>query len=370
MCYERLGAYEESRLVLQEALKALGEKDTELRAKILIRRTLVEVWTGRYYEARQILEAARPFFDASSDALKGRWHGQMGLVLRRLASVEGNAEYFDRAIIEYTAAIYHYELAHHERYCAININNLAFLLYKLGRHQDAHEQISRAIRLLKRLNDDGLLAQVNETRARVFLAEGRYDEGMGVINSAVLTLEKGGENALLANALAVQAALQARLRDYDKSLQTFIRAITIAETAGAQVSAGQAALSLIEEHRRSLPKHQLYQAYLRADTLLKGTQDAEDIARLRKCARIVLKRLASPKLSDKNFHLDKAMLEIEAEFIEQALKEEDGLITKAANRLGIRYQTLAAVLESRHKNLLGKRSPIKKRKRGILKKET
>ncbi len=45
MCYFRLGAYDESRDTLDEALNGLEEKDSDLRAKILIRHTLVEVWT-------------------------------------------------------------------------------------------------------------------------------------------------------------------------------------------------------------------------------------------------------------------------------------------------------------------------------------
>src|ERR1051325_9805847 len=140
-CYWRLGQHDEARVVLQEALKPLTEADIELKAKILIRRTTVEVWDNRYYDALNILKEAEPVFESANDALKGRWHGQKGLVLRRLATSEGRADYFDKALIEYTAAIYHYERAKHERYCALNLNNLAFLLYKLGRYADSHEQL-------------------------------------------------------------------------------------------------------------------------------------------------------------------------------------------------------------------------------------
>jgi tetratricopeptide (TPR) repeat protein len=48
MCYWRLGAYGESRLVMREALKPLTDSDVELKAKILIRRTVVEIWENRY----------------------------------------------------------------------------------------------------------------------------------------------------------------------------------------------------------------------------------------------------------------------------------------------------------------------------------
>jgi tetratricopeptide (TPR) repeat protein len=46
MCYFRLGAYDEARNTLDEALNGLEEKDSNLKAKVLIRHTLVEVWTG------------------------------------------------------------------------------------------------------------------------------------------------------------------------------------------------------------------------------------------------------------------------------------------------------------------------------------
>ena len=59
MCYWRLGAYDEARVTLDEAIKRLGEKDTELKAKILIRHTLVELWTGRCRDAWDILKEAQ-----------------------------------------------------------------------------------------------------------------------------------------------------------------------------------------------------------------------------------------------------------------------------------------------------------------------
>jgi tetratricopeptide (TPR) repeat protein len=103
ICYWRLGAFDEARVVRTEALTPLTESDVELKAKILVRRTLVEISENRYYDALNILKEAESVFESASDALKGRWHGQKGLVLRRLATSEGRADYFDKAIIEYTA---------------------------------------------------------------------------------------------------------------------------------------------------------------------------------------------------------------------------------------------------------------------------
>jgi tetratricopeptide (TPR) repeat protein len=284
----------------------------------------------------------------------------MALILRKLATAEGRADYADRAIIEFTAAIYHYEEAGHERYCAINLNNLAMLLSKIGRYAEAHEHLNRAHTFLERLKDVGLLTQVEETRARVYVAEEHYHVASRVIIGVVDTFERGGEQALLTNAMVIKATVQARLGDNDESLNTFRRAIQIAKEAGAVSNAGRAAVSLIEEHAKRLSDAELYRLYERADKFLSATQDAEDIARLRACARIVVRKLYGSEL-DEYFTLPETVLEYEARFVEMALIEEDGSITRAAARLGVSHQTLSFMLKSRHKKLQGKRKPEIKR---------
>lgn len=50
-CYWRLGAHDDARVMMRGALKPLKESDVELKARILIRLTLAEVWENRYHEA-------------------------------------------------------------------------------------------------------------------------------------------------------------------------------------------------------------------------------------------------------------------------------------------------------------------------------
>jgi tetratricopeptide (TPR) repeat protein len=359
MCYFRKGAYDEARIVLDEAMKGL--EDTEIQAKILIRQTIIEIWLGKHHEAWDTLTEAQVFYELCSDAIKGRWHGQMALVLRRLACEENRVDYSDRAIVEYTASAYYCEKAGHERYCATILNNLAFLLHKLGRYEEAHEHLNRAHIFLEKIKDVGLLAQVEETRARVLVAEKHYYAARRVIIGVVDTFEKGGESALLADALIIKATVQARLGDNEDSLRTFRSAIRTAKDAGALSNAGRAAVSMIEEHSERLSDAELYRVYQHADKLLASTQDAEDIARLRACARIVIRKMYGPEL-DEYFTLPETVLEYEARFIEQALMEEGGSITRAALRLSISHQSLSFMLKSRHKNLRSKRKPEIKRK--------
>lgn len=368
-CYWRLGAYDEARLVLAEALKGLTDADVELQARIHIRRAIVEQCENKFSDALSILKEAEPVFASADDALKGRWHGEMAVALEMLATTESNADRFDHAAIEYTAAIYHFERAKHERYCATNLNNLAMLLYKLGRYRDAHENLNRAGAVLRRLSDAGLLAQVDETRARVFLAEKKYEEARRAIDRAVETLERGGASALLADALTVQGVTRAGLGDYEASLGILRRAADVAEGAGALARAGLATLTLIEEHGagRLLTAGDIYKAYRRADRLLRDTQDADDVARLRACARVVMRRLACVRPQDENYSFFSAVHEFEARLIEQALEESNGSVTRAARLLGLTHQTLGTILANRHQQLAGKRTPREKRRRSIIK---
>jgi tetratricopeptide (TPR) repeat protein len=369
MCYWWLGQHDEARIILRDALKPLTETDLELKAKILIRRSIVEVWENKYYDALNILREAEPIFESANDALKGKWHGQKGLVLRRLGTAEGQADYYDRAIIEYTAAIYHYEQAKNERYCGINLNNLAFLLYKLGRYRGAHEHLDRAQLIFTKLRDPGFLGQVDETRARVLVAEKKYRDAERIIAEAIKIFEQGNEAALLADALSIQGVVWARLGVHEASLNILREAIKVAQDAGALTQAGHAALTMLEEHGTTwrLEESELLKVYHRANILLKGSQDVEDKERLLSCAQIVIKRLSGMQLHDKNFTFYGAVEELEARLIERALELEGGNITRAAERLGLKRQTLSQMLQARHKKLLNKRTPPTARKKSIIK---
>jgi tetratricopeptide (TPR) repeat protein len=359
VCYWRAGAYEEARDVFYEAAK---EATPEQYGKIVIGRALVEIFSGLYEEAQNILTEARPRFENASHALQGRWHGHMGLTLRRMA--RGRIPYIDKVIMEFTAAIYHYEQAGHERYCGNNLNNLAMLLYQVSRYQEAYEHLNKAQRIFTRLRDAGNIAQVEETKARVLIAEGKHLEAKKVIAKVIDVLERCGEKALLVDALTIKATAQARLGETEESFKTFRQAIRIGQQSGASFNAGLSALALIEEHR--LSNKRLYHTYRMADRLLSVTQDAEALARLRACAERVAIQLGGPQIG-KDFCLPDAVYEIEEQFIIEALERTNGKITRAAKLLGISHQSFSSILNNRHNQLLEKRTPAKERRKNTIK---
>lgn len=369
LCYWREGAFDEARTILESA-SALVRDDATLKLKTVVRLAVVEFGAGRFSDSLRLLTDAAPLLDSvESHYLRGSFHNEYALVLRRLGTAEGRQDYLDRAIIEYTAAAYHFEVARNERYVARIENNLAFLLYRLGRNAEAHEHLDRAQMIFTRLRDAGSLAQVDETRARVLVAEGRFREADHALAGVLRTLESRDESALLADALTVQGVVWARLHAYEISVSVLRRAADVAEGVGALAKAGQALLSLIEEHGAStgLSPEEVYGAYLRANGLLKDTQDGEDLTRLRACSLTVMARLSDTAVREKEFSLYGAVLDFEARLIGRALDEAGGSITKAARTLGLPHQTLDTMLKTRHKALADKRRPPQRRLKSIIK---
>jgi CheY-like chemotaxis protein/tetratricopeptide (TPR) repeat protein len=379
-CYRRAGAHDEARVLYHQALERLSDSsETELRAKILLRLAVAESFCGRYNDSlRILLDSAELFEESDNDALKGKFHNDLALVLMFLGKVEHRPDYTDRAIIEYIAASVHLERAGHTSYLARAENNLGYLLNNVGRFDEAHEHLNRARHLFVTLSEPGSVAQVDETRARVLLAQGKLHAAESAIRESVRVFSKGGEHGMLAEALTTQGRILSKIGNYIESVNTLRRAADLAEQAGAVEDAGRALLSLIEEHGNRIAEHELLEAYERAHNLLKETQDMETISRLRACAlRIVSDRRAS--LSQRrvrslvdfwaNFNLTKRVHTYEARYVRRALIDGEGSITRAARLLGFPHHgTLAAMLDKggRHKDLAYLRTPPETRRQSII----
>lgn len=384
VCYWRQGAFDEARVTLREAFSKLSDSDIELKALVLLRSAMVEKVATRLHDALHVHMKAAPLFEASANnVLKGKFHNEFGTVLKNLGIAEHRQDYIDRALIEYAAASFHFEQAGHERYCARVENNLGFLFSTIGKFSEAHEHVGRARRIFVRLKDSGSVAQVDDTRARVLLAEGRCDEAEKIVRSAVHTLEKGGEQSLLAEALTTHGVALARTGKYERASLTLQHAVLVAEQAGDLESAGQAALALIEEMCEQAPPAELGAVYQRAAELLAQSQHPAVPSRLASCAVRVIRLLAdrpphpapplparpedfSAPLDWHDFSFRSEIRRYERFLIERALKDARGIVTRASQLLGFKhYQSLITLLNKRHKTLMHARSPIFPRKRSI-----
>ncbi|MGB7925315.1 MAG: sigma 54-interacting transcriptional regulator [Pyrinomonadaceae bacterium] len=289
LCYWRESAYDESRIRLRDAISRLNNEDIGLRALALLRSAIVEKSEKRFNDAISILNEAAPLIKkCGSHTLEGTFHNTLAIALEVLGVAEHREDYTDRALIEYEAASFNFEQAGHTRYRARVENNLGFLLFTASRFTEAHEHLDRARRLFTSLKDKGSIAQVDDTRARAFLAQDNNVEAEKIARSAVRALQRGGEQGLLSGALTTYGTALARLGRDSHARFALQRATEVAHTAGNNEKAGLAALTIIEELGERLELDEMRGVYEVADELLAISEYPQTIARLRLAARRVL----------------------------------------------------------------------------------
>src|SRR5205085_6304281 len=216
--------------------------------------------------------------------------------------------------------------------------------------------------------------QVDDTRARTLLAQGHFAEAERIARSAVRVLERGGQQALLAEALMTQGVALARLGNRVRARALLERAVEVAETVGDLEGAGRAKLSIIEEFGDKISAKELITIYRSAIDLLKTSQDPGTGKRLINCAEALFNTLEhleakdqkSEELTWQGFSFKQHVKESEKTVLERALRDAGGSVTKAARLLGFRHhQSLISLINTRHKELLSARTKIRKRRRRL-----
>ncbi len=348
-CYFREGALNEARTMLTE----------------------VECSASRYDDASKILSDNAPLFNKiNNHAIIGAYHNQFAMVLRKLATPENRNDYLQRALRSYEKADTHFKLAHNIVFRANVKNNVGNVLRQLSRFQEALRYLEEARRLAVSIRNRVQTAEIDDTRAQVFIAEGRFKEAEAVASHAVKVLGKSGQQCLLADALITHGIALARLGRTDGAQFTFKRAIEVAQEVDALNKAGLAALSLVEE-LDDLPRDTSHSAFHRAAEWLANSQGQDLMRRFTAAAEKVFTILdreltaeeATKELFNKPCDLQQEILRYEGILIKEALAKTNGRLTEAASQLTLSYQALAYIIEGRHKDLLKDRTPIRRRSR-------
>ena len=324
LCYWRTDDLNAARDLLNEAFSHLATH-SDVKAKTVIRLGIVECVAASYSKALRILTENAPLFEKiNNDTLKGSYHQILGTVLRHLWEAKRRGDYLDRALIEYAAASYHFEQAEHRCYLGNIENQLGLIYFNINRWEDAHRHLDHARRIHASLRDAGTVAQVDETRASVFLKQGRLIEAEKTARAAVSRQEKTGRYLLLAEALTTHGRALARLKRYNEALLAFRRAFDLSEhTGNLMTDAAVAAFQELGEHLAILESGQI---------------------------------LGSRGLTETKQSLERDALRL-------ALEKANGSVTRAARSLGISVQALNYMLNTRHKDLLKNRTPVRHRRK-------
>ena len=374
-CYWREGQVNEARIMLHEALERLPPQLELKRARALLKLVDVEHSAARYYDALEILtENSDLFASVTHPAVKGSYHNELAMTWGALGTAEKRPDYFQHALTEYKAAAHQFKLAKNHIYRASVKNNEARVLTTLGQFKEAHRLSDQARKITVRFKQRTLTAQFDSTRAEILIAEGNFEAAEAVAHRAASALAKVGHRCWLADALILQAIAQARLGRPAGAQIPLQQAIAVAHEADALNKAGLAALTMIEEVDHLSPRT-LQAAYQQAREWLADSQSREVLSRLSaaggKLADSLCRGMSRDEAVDvllpKPLNLDQRLLECEHETIKQALAQTDGSVVHAAPLIGRSYQGLAHMIETKHPDLLTKRTPIRRRRRKKIK---
>jgi transcriptional regulator with PAS, ATPase and Fis domain len=101
-------------------------------------------------------------------------------------------------------------------------------------------------------------------------------------------------------------------------------------------------------------------------TVLMAADGAEISADAVKTVELRLTQKAGFSNAWEGCSLDEEVISYEKSLIRLALGAAQGSVTRAARLLGIKHQALAFILNTRHKDLIGERTPVKRRRRSII----
>lgn len=375
ICYWREGALDEARITLDDAIQRLGDLESEQRLRAVLNKAIVEQVSSRPKEALRLLSQSEALFETSSNqTLRGKFHNEFATVLKNVGLAGHSEDYFDRALMQYTAASVDFEMAGHDRFLAVVENNLALVFGHVDRFEEAHEHLDRALAVVTKLADKGLRAQFEDTRARILLNQGRIEHAEKIARAAVTSLRDGDQQSNLVAALTTHATAQARLGQQSVALTMLQEAVNLANQVGDSEGGGLASLTIIEELAPVISPVELRTYYKNAASTLANSQHAAVKSRLGACARSVLSyedgtfasESAMPETTVGSASLEEQVLRYEGELIKRALQISDGSVTRAARLLGVTHQGLAFILNGRQRDLLPSRKPAKPRRRSII----
>lgn len=371
-CYWRAGDNDSASILCNEALERLTHGGNA-RANALICLSFVEWAESRHKAVLGILtDNAQVFERIDNHTFKGAYHNQLGLTYRAIGSASKRRDtYFRRAIQAYHAADEEFKLARNLVFRALVKNNIAYVLRELRRFGEAHDYLEQARRLFVRVGDKVRTAQVDDSRAQLFIAQKKYSQAEPLARSAARTFERAGRQCFLAEALVDQGIALARMRELIRAQFVFQQAIEIAHNAGSLNRAGLAALIMIEEID-TLP-HEVQSVAIEQAGEWLASNDSPDIKRRLKAARRKIAARQQRKsqrsvdvrevLFNKRYDLLDAVLKYERSLISDTLAKVGGKVTHAAELLGVDYRYLAFTIETRHPDLLKKRTPVRRRPR-------
>ena len=331
VCYWRLGAFGEARIVAQEALVTGTVISPQVKLRLHLCLAIIETATQNYRQSEDWLARAEPLLaEVENLPLRGSFYFERARVQKSQANGLQD-ERLQLAVSSYTTAAQYYERAGHQSFLGSIYNNLGNLLGQVQHFQEGQRYLDRGLAVYRQLADKLRLGVMWDSKAQLYLAEQKLPEAENAALSSVRILGEADGFAVLAESLTTLGLTQARLGKALKAEKAFRHAFTIANTAGDKAGAGRALLCLLEELGTQLTAADFMETY-RATVNLLGESSrltihqrlralAETAAFAKPCTDIVIQPTVTDTLTDlpPGLSLKDTVQNLEARYISLAL---------------------------------------------------
>ncbi len=381
-CYWRTKELEEARSLLESALKLCVEDD--VKAVAVIRLAIVDASEMNFGAAiARLTEIAGLVEESKSDSVKGRFTVNLATFEMNLGAEQGSEELTDRALVHYAASRFYFVAIGHKSFCALIDNQLGYLCFKKRRFNEAHEHLVKASKGFARLRQFVDVADVEETRALAYMAEGRYEDAEITALAAYKMLKDGVACGVQVEVLITLGTARAKNGRTRLAVENLRRGYELAEQQGATEAAGRAGVTALEELAGKLSGDEAAEFYEAACRNVSESEHPQLCARLRAITSRLLRSQQPGEVSApsgtagikvpgatnewQGFSLVEEVKRYEHAWIEAALCDSDNVPSRAARLLGFRnHESLTGRLRTKHPDLLPPESKRRTRRRSII----
>lgn len=225
LAYWRTGEYNEAETWLGESLSHKLPNSNITRLFSYIIKCLLNLSYKKYDENRESLTVLEKYFLACDDAyLKGDFYSYLGLGEK----CTGNP---DKALRYFEMARHFYAKAGHKIYQALAANNIAQIYKIQKKFALSHNAIDNATFLFRKSKDKTREGFSLDTKAQIFLEEGKYAEALSAVEKGIAILKRGENSGYLAETYLTKSVIQVYLHsDLVAAILSLLEAVNIART--------------------------------------------------------------------------------------------------------------------------------------------
>ncbi|HET6976793.1 MAG TPA: winged helix-turn-helix domain-containing protein [Pyrinomonadaceae bacterium] len=289
-CYYRQGLFDVGRTTLIQVLHELQTDWWELRTLALLRLATIERQAGKLQEALTRLLETTAVAELCGPWATGRCQLELASTYNELAVGTDSPSYFDEAINCYSRALFEFEGIGNHRLSAITENNFGLVMLYIGNLKEAEFHLLRARKTFDCFDDKIRCAQVAESLAQLYFAQGRLDDANASIERAVQTMKTGDEDAFLTEALTTKGLIYCKLKRYSQAKTLLENAYQLAQRCGDTEGAGRSLAILVEEMFGLLQLEEQNDIANRIVEMVSDSQEMSIHKRLQECLTVIRRR--------------------------------------------------------------------------------